>query len=75
MVFSVLLLALPRLLRIGGLALHYWTTTYAFRGGASNGVATCGAFYVYVGNTSSVTHWSFGAALLNYICFSRWCFK
>lgn len=26
-------------------------------------MATCGAFYAYVGNTSSVMHWSFGAAL------------
>ena len=68
-VHSMLVSTLPRLLRIGSLALL--ETTYAIRGGHSSLGANCGAFFVLVVYVSSSADWNRGAAW-NYICCSWW---
>lgn len=57
-VLFMLLLVLPRLVRIGSLAL---TTTYTLRGGNSSTSLYCGFMFNRIYNSSSDAGWTIGA--------------
>ena len=61
-VLSVFVSTMPRLMRIGTLALLY-LITYALRGGSSYSVVACGVLAVNLARDASGYIWNGGAAL------------